>query len=93
MIGTVTHAGLNIGLFMTALGLGFRHGIDWDHIAAISDIAGSQDTPRQSLFYSTCSWPCRRAWNRRHAYRTPSNTSIHRLRMRTDSPPRTYRSI
>lgn len=54
MIATTVHTGLDIGLVVTALGLGFRHGIDWDHIAAITDIAGSQDTPRESLFYATC---------------------------------------
>src|SRR5688572_23988067 len=29
-----------ITLMGTALALGLRHGVDWDHIAAISDIAG-----------------------------------------------------
>jgi high-affinity nickel-transport protein len=41
--------GLQLGLLVTAYGLGFRHGIDWDHIAAITDIAGSQDEPRRSM--------------------------------------------
>jgi high-affinity nickel-transport protein len=30
-----------------------RHGIDWDHLAAISDIAASQDTPRRGVVLST----------------------------------------
>lgn len=30
-----------IALIATALALGFRHGVDWDHIAAIADITGS----------------------------------------------------
>lgn len=34
-----------IGLVATALALGFRHGIDWDHIAAIADITGSAADP------------------------------------------------
>jgi hypothetical protein len=54
VIATTAHTGLDVGLVVTALGLGFRHGIDWDHIAAITDITGSQDTPRASLFYATC---------------------------------------
>ena len=29
-------AAMTLGLLFTALGLGLRHGIDWDHIAAIS---------------------------------------------------------
>ena len=31
----------DVGLLATALTLGFRHGIDWDHIAAISDITST----------------------------------------------------
>ena len=40
-----------IGILMTGLLLGMRHGIDWDHIAAITDItstaaaAGSAESP------------------------------------------------
>src|SRR5205823_11035530 len=30
-----------IGLLLTALVLGVRHGIDWDHIAAITDITST----------------------------------------------------
>jgi high-affinity nickel-transport protein len=45
--------GLRLGLLVTAYGLGFRHGIDWDHIAAITDIAGSQDEPRRSMALAT----------------------------------------
>src|SRR5581483_10164188 len=33
--------GSALTLFGTALVLGIRHGIDWDHIAAITDIAGT----------------------------------------------------
>jgi high-affinity nickel-transport protein len=45
--------GLQIGLMVTALGLGFRHGIDWDHIAAITDLTGSQESGRRSMVLST----------------------------------------
>ena len=31
-----------LGLIGTGLGLGLRHGIDWDHIAAITDVTGTQ---------------------------------------------------
>jgi len=34
-------AGGGVGLLVTALLLGFRHGIDWDHIAAITDITST----------------------------------------------------
>lgn len=36
-------------LFGTALLLGLRHGIDWDHIAAITDITTSAKSKRESL--------------------------------------------
>ena len=37
----------------TAFGFGFRHGVDWDHIAALTDITGSQETPRRSMGLAT----------------------------------------
>lgn len=46
-------AELGIALLGTGLGLGLRHGIDWDHIAAISDVAGSQKTRRRSMGMGT----------------------------------------
>jgi hypothetical protein len=48
-----TSTGLQIGLVVTALGLGFRHGIDWDHIAALTDITGAQEDRRRSLLLAT----------------------------------------
>jgi hypothetical protein len=41
------------GLVLTALGFGFRHGIDWDHIAALTDITSCQDQPRRSIWFAT----------------------------------------
>ena len=46
-------AGLEIGLVATAVALGFRHGFDWDHLAALSDIAASQQSRRRSLALAT----------------------------------------
>jgi cytochrome c biogenesis protein CcdA len=46
-------AGLEIGLVATALALGFRHGFDWDHLAALSDIAASQQSRRRSMALAT----------------------------------------
>src|SRR5262245_34403510 len=43
------HTGVGIGLVATALAFGFRHGIDWDHLAALTDITGSQDHARRSM--------------------------------------------
>jgi high-affinity nickel-transport protein len=44
---------LRLGLVVTAFAFGFRHGIDWDHIAAITDITGSQESTRQSVRFAT----------------------------------------
>ena len=43
----------HLGLILTAFGFGFRHGIDWDHIAALTDITGSQDNSGRSIFFAT----------------------------------------
>src|SRR2546427_11220465 len=45
--------GLRLGLIATAFGFGFRHGIDWDHIAALTDITSSQDDSGRSMFFAT----------------------------------------
>ena len=46
-------SGLTWGLVLAALLLGLRHGIDWDHIAAITDIAATQDSPRRGFRMGT----------------------------------------
>ena len=53
LLVTAANQGLDLGLFVTAFGLGFRHGIDWDHIAAITDITSSQETPRMGLYFGS----------------------------------------
>jgi cytochrome c biogenesis protein CcdA len=40
------------GLLLTALGLGLRHGIDWDHIAAIADLSGSAENRKRGFALS-----------------------------------------
>ena len=47
------HNAFHIGLVLTAFGFGFRHGIDWDHIAALTDITSSQEEPRRSMWFAT----------------------------------------
>jgi len=42
-----------VGVVWTAFLFGFRHGIDWDHIAAITDITSSQDERATSIEYGT----------------------------------------
>ncbi len=48
-----TTTGLTLGLTATAFFLGLRHGIDWDHIVAISDIAATQESKRRGLLVGT----------------------------------------
>ena len=47
---------MTVGLLLTALLLGVRHGVDWDHIAAIADLSGAADSRRRgfqlSLLYA-----------------------------------------
>jgi high-affinity nickel-transport protein len=42
-----------LGVLVSAFLFGFRHGIDWDHIAAITDITSSQETRRASIVFGT----------------------------------------
>jgi High-affinity nickel-transport protein len=42
-----------LGLLVAAFWLGVRHGIDWDHIAAITDITGTVEERRQAILYGT----------------------------------------
>lgn len=48
MLGVGMNASLNV-LLLSAGVLGFRHGFDYDHIAAITDIAGIEATPRRTM--------------------------------------------
>ena len=45
--------GFETGLLVASFWFGFRHGIDWDHIAAITDITSSQDDRRRSVVFGT----------------------------------------
>lgn len=40
-------------LIISALVFGLRHGIDWDHIAAITDVTSSQEKPSEGLWLGT----------------------------------------
>ena len=46
-------AGFGVALLVSAFAFGFRHGFDWDHIAAITDITSSQSNTRVGLRYAT----------------------------------------
>ena len=40
---------MTLAVFLTALSLGLRHGVDWDHIAAITDITSASPTRRRGF--------------------------------------------
>ena len=44
LLSATALAGTGLGLLVTGLLLGFRHGFDWDHIAAITDITSTTAT-------------------------------------------------
>ncbi len=44
---------LGIGIIVSGFLFGFRHGIDWDHIAAITDITSSQEERRRAILFGT----------------------------------------
>lgn len=44
---------LESSAFGAALVFGFRHGFDWDHLAALTDLTGSQSSPRRSMWLAT----------------------------------------
>jgi hypothetical protein len=52
-LATVTGEEFGFGLVVAGFWFGFRHGIDWDHIAAITDITSSQDERRAAMWFGT----------------------------------------
>lgn len=53
VFAAAANAGFDVGLLLSAFGFGFRHGIDWDHIAAITDITGTQEDRRRAILFGT----------------------------------------
>src|SRR6266496_604115 len=53
VLADVAEKGFRFGVLISAALFGFRHGIDWDHIAAITDITSSQEERRQALIFGT----------------------------------------
>jgi high-affinity nickel-transport protein len=49
VVGFASNEGFRVGLVISTFGFGLRHGVDWDHIAAITDITSSQDDRRRSM--------------------------------------------
>ena len=47
------NGGGDLALIATTFAFGLRHGIDWDHLAAIADITGSTVGARKSMYFAT----------------------------------------
>lgn len=45
--------GVRLGLLATAFAFGLRHGIDWDHIAAIADLTTAHERPRRAVLFAS----------------------------------------
>lgn len=45
--------GIGIGLLALGLGLGLKHGIDWDHLAAITDVTSAQPSRMRGFAMGT----------------------------------------
>jgi hypothetical protein len=44
---------LGLGLVLSAVAFGFRHGFDWDHLAAITDLTSGQAKAKRSMVLAT----------------------------------------
>jgi cytochrome c biogenesis protein CcdA len=53
VLSAISEGGFGFGLLVASFWFGFRHGIDWDHIAAITDITSSQEEKRQAIWFGT----------------------------------------
>jgi high-affinity nickel-transport protein len=53
LIAAVSQGALGVGALVTAFTFGLHHGIDWDHLAAITDFRAAAERPRRSLLLAT----------------------------------------
>jgi high-affinity nickel-transport protein len=53
VLGAISDGGFGFGLLVASFWFGFRHGIDWDHIAAITDITSSQEERPRAIWFGT----------------------------------------
>jgi hypothetical protein len=53
VLGAISEGGFGFGLLVASFWFGFRHGIDWDHIAAITDITSSQEDRGRAIGFGT----------------------------------------
>ena len=76
-----------IGLIATALALGFRHGFDWDHLAAITDVTSTTTTAEAAESDHEAVHERASATEHAHAHGGPDELAIHEARPDGSSHP------
>ena len=76
-----------IGLIATALALGFRHGFDWDHLAAITDVTSTTTTAEAAESDHEAVHERARATEHAHAHGGPDELAIHETQPDGSSHP------
>lgn len=84
-LGTIHAQAAAIELLGTALVLGFRHGIDWDHIAAITDITSTTAAAEHGEQHHALEHL--RAPGHAHAHGGPSELAAHQESTALADPP------
>lgn len=69
-----------IGLITTALALGFRHGFDWDHLAAITDVTSTTATAEAAESDHDLVHERATAARHAHAHGGPDELTTHEVR-------------
>jgi high-affinity nickel permease len=76
-----------LGLIATALTLGFRHGFDWDHLAAITDVTSTTTTAEAAELDHEAVHERASAAEHAHAHGGPDELVIHETRPDGSSHP------
>src|SRR5438552_19113570 len=69
-----------LGLIATALALGFRHGFDWDHLAAITDVTSTTTTADAAELDHEAVHEQAATAGHEHAHGGPEELTIHEVR-------------
>jgi high-affinity nickel-transport protein len=76
-----------IGLIATALALGFRHGFDWDHLAAITDVTSTTTTAEAGELDHEAVHEQALPAGHAHAHGGPEELTTHEVRPDTSTHP------
>jgi hypothetical protein len=76
-----------IGLIATALALGIRHGFDWDHLAAITDVTSTTTTAEAGELDHEAVHEQAPTGGHAHAHGGPEELTTHEARPDTSTHP------